>query len=620
MTADGTTIGAGPGESGIGKAAAGVDREPGRAAGGPRPVFLALDGKDLRLWAVTFGAALGAVALVYLAAFLMTPGGYRFSGFLVDSHDAWSYRAWSNFFAQDGLLVDNPYSAYARRPAYFNLDWFVIGKLMRHTGLPFLPLYLAFGAAAGALMYLAILALMRDILPDRAMAWCAYLLAGFGSGLGWIFFLISPDYFGTSILMTDLTQLDGFPLDALLTFPHISFSIFLLVALYLCLYRATTRPEKRWLLAAGGLCLLIGFSHPYQFVTLAAVMVVWYGWMNLKHGRAWTVRWLNLLVPAAGMLPGLAYYAWLTSASPNFAFWKLQNVMETRGWLSVILAFGPMMPFVILGYRGFTPVRRHADRYLMVVAWALVNFALLFSRPLVAFEGRLIQGLIFPMAVLATWGIFGTFSPAGPLAGAAAGEAGRGRRDARPRGARRVRVALAAAAVLLTLSLPDHILVAAKHLMKIREQGAAPVPMGAANEDLNMVDVTLTTNTRMILHRGELEALAFLRRHARYYPLVLSTTDIGLVMPAFAPVRSYLGHVGLTPAHKFKLARVKEFLADDDRSRSLFLGRNKISFVWWGPEEAAMSKKQELNAPYLGKIFDNGLVRIYEVKAEYFHQ
>jgi hypothetical protein len=82
----------------------------GTAADTPR-----LDRRDWIFYGVTCGTALLFLLGVYAAAYLATPDGWVFSGYLHDTHDSHSYEVWSNYYAHQGLRVDNPY-ALTRMP------------------------------------------------------------------------------------------------------------------------------------------------------------------------------------------------------------------------------------------------------------------------------------------------------------------------------------------------------------------------------------------------------------------------------------------------------------------------------------------------------------------------
>ncbi len=552
---------------------------------------LDLDRRDLLFWALTFGLAVLVAVAVYTAAFSLPAGDYRFSGFLLNSHDAWTYPAWARSFAGGGLLADNPWAPARRPPAYFNLVWFAVGKMMRFTGLPFLAVYYAFGLAAGAAMYLFLLALMKAVLRDGPAARCAYLMAGFGSGFGWLVHQASPDFFRGRLLGNDLVNLDGFPFSSFLAFPHLSFSGFLFLAVVLGMYRRAEEGGGGWLALACVAALAMGFAHPYHLVTLSLVAAAWHLALRIRHGRARPPRWRDLLLLGLFMVPGIAYYRALTGWSPNFSFWESQNVTRTLGLRAVVIGFAPFLALALLGLSRFIRARALDDRHLLVVLWLAVNFGLNFSYPLVYFEARMSQGLIFPLAALAAWGLFGTAVPA-----------------ARPRRA-------AWAAALLVATVPTHFLWVSEQMGVIRGLGSHPVPDGIAREGDDVGRLTRSINTGIVLHREQIEAMEFLG-NARGTPLVLSSGGIGLVLPAFAPVKAYLGHSGLTPDYDRKRRTYARFFywpRTTGAERRAILAGEGIDYVWFGPEELSGGKFDPVTEPCLRMVFRNGLYRIYRI-------
>ncbi len=563
-----------------------------------------LDRRDWVFWGATFGAALLAAVLFYTAAFNRPPADYSFSGFPVNSHDCWAYRALANYYSGEGCLVDNPYAAFRRPPIYFNLVWFTIGKLMRYTGLPFLVIYFAFGVLAGGAMYLLLLALMRALSEERMTAWIAYLLAGFGSGLSWMVFLFWPNALNGRFRAGYFPYLESFPVNAFLFLPHVSFAFALLIAVYLCFHRAATGGGRRWAVAGGAVLLVMGFSHPYHYLTVAAVLGCWYVVMNVRQGREWLGRWGDLAIAALCMLPAAAYFLLVVFRSQNFYHWQLQKVL-LPGWPHMLISMGPLLLFAPLGLRGLWPPRQASSGLLLTVTWALVNPLLLMTRGLIPFEARLVLGLALPLALLAAKGISWGVRFAGGIAAGAMGA---------PR--RRIAAGAVIAAILLAGMLPNQWLVVGEQLTIIGRLGADGYPNTGSNPRLLIGDFSSTINTKITLHRDELEALRFLGDNYRDYPLVLSTREIGLVFPAFARVRSYIGHFVFTYPFNYKMAFYWRFFAEPDDDRRLALLKREardVSLVWWGPIETLQARFNPDETPWLSKVFENGLVRIYRV-------
>jgi hypothetical protein len=113
----------------------------------------------------------------------------------------------------------------------------------------------------------------------------------------------------------------------------------------------------------------------------------------------------------------------------------------------------------------------------------------------------------------------------------------------------------------------------------------------------------------------EIEAMAYLNREARDFPLILSYMDSGLVLPAFAPVRAVVGHVTNVKDNTEKVHAAAFFFspAADDATRRNTLARYNVDYVWWGKDEDRRGGRRPGERPYLHPVFDNGAVRIYRV-------
>ncbi len=578
---------------------------------------LDLDRSDLKLLALTFGLALLAAAVIYAYAFALPPDPYAFSGFLLNSPDGWSYRAAARAFAGDGWLIGNPYDAARRPPDYLNPVWLAVGKAMALTGLDFLPLYYLAGIVSGALMYIFLLALMKAMFRDRAMAWCAYLLAGFGSGFGWMVSLVSEDFFDGLMRSNDFLHPEAFPFAAFLSFPHVAFAYFLFLAAVLGMYRSATGGGRGWLAAACLAVLVLGFSRPHLLVTLALVAAAWHLVMRFKHGRAWRPRWKGATLLCLGMVPGAVYGLTLFRISPELALWGPTDVLRTVGWKAVVVGFAPMLFTAMLAFRGILPLHSLSDRYLLAAVWFLVNFCLVFSYPLLPFEARMNEGLVFPLAILGAWGFFGSVLPAFRRGGGGPGtdadmleDAGGGT------GAPGVDGRLKWAVGLALLAMPTHFFWIGEQFRMEKALGGYTVPNGIAQENEAMGRLTKTANTDMVLHRSVRQAIDFLAGNVPGEPVVLAASNIGLVLPALAPVKPFAGHQGLTPDIERKLKVYAQFYYWEKTSvaeRRDILLREGIDLIWFGPEEYTNYRFDPVSAPYLVKIFQNDLIRIYRV-------
>jgi hypothetical protein len=535
---------------------------------------------DVKWWLAAWGGVVLLAATVYLAAWRAPLPGYRFCGFLLNSDDAWGYQAFARAFARGGLLIDNPWSNRVLPPAFFNLLWFLLGKGMAATGLPFIALYYAAGVVSAGLMYLAILGVMKAFLGDGFAGRTGFLLAGFGGGLGWIVVLLSTTA-AVELRPLDIFHQEGYPLQAALFFPHLALSTAMLAAIMLLLWRGLAQGRRGALRWAGALLIGLGFFHPYHLVTVLTVAGAWSVVRLIRDRGGWLGRLRDFLPLAGGVALPLLYYRWLFTRE-NFAWWAKANEVLTGGVVPVLLGLGALLPLAAIGAWGRDADSAHPpDRRLFLSVWAMAQGALLFAHPLVRFEAKLAEGLILPLAALAVLGATDLASRFPRLLG---GWRGWG-----------------AAALAGMLLLPSHAILVRESLASIGVLRSALLPGNWP--------------WRNSLPARELEAHEFVRRtvpaDAVFLGMVYSN-----ILPAVADVRCFSGKMHITPDEFRKRDETEWFfsspLSDFDRYR--FLRERNIGYLWADPWSmvAFPFRPEEMN--FLERIFDNGTVRVYRVR------
>ncbi len=556
----------------------------------------ALDGRDWRLWAVTFAVIVAAVAGLNAAVILSLPGDRVFSGFLFDSVDGWSYRATANYYRHErGWAVDHPWTTERRPPAYVNLTWLVVGHLMR-LGIPFRVACHLLGLLASGALLTCLLALARRLAPDRATAWCAFLLCSFGSGFGWLVYLWSPDFMGKKFRIIDLFQNDAFPVMTWWNSPHLIISWLLLAGIYLCIHKAFGGEGRHWSAVSGALALVMGFLHPFHLVTILPVLGLWWVILVIRHGRSRLPLGGHLVPLAAAALPGILYFKLILSRAPNFAHvWQARNFNPPEGALPILGGFGLILllaPFAGL-YRDNREDGRTSDTTLLLVTWTAVQLTLRMLPPFppLTFTSRLGEGLLIPLSILAARGFLGirrrilSLRP-GPGEGSGAGGP---------------RVPWAWILPLVAVTIPSAIFLASYQYKEITLQRAT---------------LLFTTDIKSSLSRKEVEAMAFLDSAAgKDFPLVMGSLSGSLALPGMARVRSFMGPLSSIKDADTKRRMFMIFYGPTGGPETLkwLLSFHQFDFVWWGPEDDWLGGRRPSGLPFMRAIFHNGEVTIYRV-------
>ncbi len=530
----------------------------------------ALSREDIRWWAAALVALLLASIGLHARAFSLAPEGWTFSGFLLNSLDPWTYKAFSRSYAEGGLLIDNPFAATPARPALFHLLWFLIGKLQALFHIPFLPVYYLLGAVATGMMCLAILYFVREFLQGFR-AHLAFLLACTAGGAGWLVALLSPDT-AAALKPIDLFNHEGFPATSALFFPHFTLSIATLVTALLWFHRGLARGRRGWAYGSALLTLVLGFFHPYHLVTVAAVTTAWVMTAQARAGRRMYRGWADLgLIALASAIP-VFYFLWVFS-HPNWSPWEAANVVRT-GFTGSVLGLGPILLLAACGLMR-SGLRDAFTRFRAPVVWGAVGLALLIPNPVVKFNAKLVEGLVVPLAILGV----GAF-PDGMLRGL------RGR--------------ICAVAATLATMLPSTVFLAVVALRVVGGNVASFMPQNWPQGCL--------------VYDEDAAVMARLGGLSLEGALVMVPAETGMLLPAYAGVRVYFSHPSCTPDYtkRWETARMIYGGRLSTAERHAVLRRLGVTHLWSSTQWA--DTFDPASDPYLAPAMVAGGTGLWRVR------
>jgi hypothetical protein len=270
-------------------------------------------------------------------------------------------------------------------------------------------------------------------------------------------------------------------------------------------------------------------------------------------------------------LPLVLYTSLAFRSDPILAQWQRQNLILSPNPVHYLAAWGlwfaPAAIGVIVWLRAGW--RKRPSLLFLVVWLAVVPFLLYAPYNL---QRRFAEGAQLPLVCLAVWAL-------------TAGLARAGRRPLR-------RAATISVTVLSLLSTP---LILA---------GGAGVAANRAQP--------------VYLPRDEIEAFRWVGLNAPPGAAVLSSFRVGNALPAYAPVRVYLGHGPETAFADRKQEEVEAFFSaggDDDFRRSL-LRRAEIEYVIQPASDLPANQFDLATAPYLRLQASFGEYTIYRVIGE----
>jgi hypothetical protein len=113
------------------------------------------------------------------------------------------------------------------------------------------------------------------------------------------------------------------------------------------------------------------------------------------------------------------------------------------------------------------------------------------------------------------------------------------------------------------------------------------------------------------------QAMQWLSTHHRAEDRALSAPQAGLLLPAFAGVPVYVGHYSETLNYFDKIRAVGQVLQPGlaDSTVEAFFFQNRLTLLYWGPDEAHATGFDPRAHAYLEPIYEHGTVAIYRLVA-----
>ncbi|MBN2048684.1 MAG: hypothetical protein JW750_12635 [Anaerolineaceae bacterium] len=488
--------------------------------------------------------------LPILFGYLAAGADHHFSGFLFNPIDNHSYLAKMRQGYEGSWRFTLPYSAEAGEGVFLFVFYLFWGHAARWFGLS-LPLTYALARllAVGFLLY-ALRRFNHAIFPDSArQRLFAFALAALGSGLGWLFFLFLP------AMPSDFWVAEAYPFLSSYANPHFPFGL----ALVLLLLTPDPFHWKDWRTGALHfmLSVLLGFSAPFNIVVVIVVRGVMLLWQFAARND-WHSALAHLIWIGVGGGSVLLYQYVTILQHPVLSLWNEQNITASPPFYDYLIAFSPALLLAAPGAVWYW--KRAGNRQKILVFWFITCLLLVY----VPFnlQRRFIVGFYVPAACLAVAG----FSAL----------------TVRQTEARRKLSAL----LLVGLSVLTNLVVLASGL--IAAQSRAP---------------------QVYLTADEFTAVEWLADHAAEGDLVLSSEEIGNIIPAYSRARVVVGHPFETVNAESETAFVTDFYSGRLPLSNLI--ERGVTLVFYGPREQALGPAPLIEN--LVPVFQSDTVQIFSI-------
>jgi hypothetical protein len=534
-------------------------------------------------WVVGWMAAiLFLTTIPYLLGWMVSiQTGQTFGGFVIGVVDGNSYLAKMAEGARGAWLFKSAYTSEPHDGALLFFLYILLGKVAAlipgaAVGLPLRMIWvyhvarLAFSALLLCTIY-RFLSYILDSISERRLAW---LIVAGGGGLGWMLVVTGQtDWLGSMPL--DFILPEGFTFLAIFALPHIALARALLLEGLLLWLRISDTGRRRPVIP-GLLWFAMALIVPFYPLVIALVLAGTLALRALSERNRDMHHDLRQLVAQtawAGVLPGavVVYTAWIFLTNPVMKGWSEQNLVLSPNPLHYLVAYGLSGLFAVLAAVWIVRQIRsgtssHAQHLLL--AWAVVIPLFLYAP--FNLQRRMIESYQVPLSALAAIGIA---------------------RLVWPRLRSHLRRPQLAAGLLGALYVTTPVLLVA----------------GAIT--------TVATPAEPVFHpTGEMTLAEWLVGNASDESIVLCDQSTGNFLPAWAPVRAYLGHGSETVNLVLKQAAVERFFGTaSDTWHQELLETNGVDFVVYGPRERLLGSFDPTKAGYLARVFSSGDWDLYEV-------
>ncbi len=552
--------------------------------------------------AIFVAAILAITTVPYLYAYATQPAGWRYMGVMVNVPDHVQYFSWYWDYTRANLAIDR-LTPEPNAPVFFNLLWWMLGRLGGLLGVDYATMFQALRVVATTAFLILLYRLCAWYLPDLWQRRTAYLTAVLAGGFGWVLIGLreivnlpqliwgTPDYPLQVSLLTFTFEPNTFY--SILSTPHLVGAALYMLAFDLVVRGERSGPWKAAILA-GLWTQFMGWQHGYDLFLVWGILAA-YGLLKVVRDRAipWRLVWMGVIVVGLSTPPGL-YSFLLTRLDPIWSqvLGQFGNafVYSPPPW-TVWVLMGPSF-LLALAHQiraGLFKVRGLDDKALFLKAWFWANFALLYLPT--DYQIKMLNGWQVPTAILATQFVFETVVP-----------------WLRRRSAVLQSWAPRLAAVgLIALVVPTNLYLFAWRFIDL---GRHTYPY--------------------YLREDEVRALDWLKANGSGDDVVLASLAVGQYVPALSGERAVLAHWAQTVDYFTKREEVTAFYAGQASPdvQHTILAKYNVRYVIVGPVELgpqpADPAPTTVGDPTIGQtdwlalglepVFQSGTVTVYQVR------
>jgi len=372
-----------------------------------------IEKKEWVFVAVITSVILVITSLPYVFAQVTAPDEKEFMGFIINTSDHAQYLSWYKAFQSDNL-INNRQTSEANPKVFFNLLWWSLAQFGKIFGLNYRVVYQIFRWLAGAFFLFTTYGFSALFLNSKFQRRFAFLVIGFGAGLGWILVAIKIIFGQPDVIFPlDVYIAEGNAFLCILGYPHFAEAAGLILLVIGTLLVGEQRGQLRYAGIAGLLALFLGLQHTYDLLIVWIIPIV-YGAVLFLIKRQWPTYWFRaMLIVGIISWPPALYSMLLTHLNPIWEQVLAQFVnagVFTPNPLHMLILMGlPLWSALvtsswwIYGYFKDKDKSIQNGRNLFLVVWLFTGWALTYIPT--DFQVHMISSWQIPIGLISVIGI-----------------------------------------------------------------------------------------------------------------------------------------------------------------------------------------------------------------------
>jgi hypothetical protein len=497
--------------------------------------------------------------------------GYEYTGFIFGVEDGNSYIAKMLSGANSEWLFKTPYSAYEQNGFIAFLPYIILGKLSsqpaQHEQL--VAIFHLFRCAAGFILIISLYKFASFFVESAYLRRIVVVIASVGGGFGWLS-VFGAEKLWESGLPLEFYSPESFGFLAIYGLPHLAVAEALLLW-GICEYldRKDSIRNHLGTMKGGVLWFLLGFFQPLTIVVgwavLFAHLIILLFQQAIIKIKDEELDWRSpksFFIRALWMIgissPWVIYNLYAFSADKFLKGWIAQNIILSPKPVEYLLAYGFMIPFLIVGM--FYVMKQPTWHRTLLLGWII----------------------IFPLLVYAPYNL-----------------------------QRRLSVGIWVVISILSVISFDHQVGSRKWVIRsLYFTLISTLVIVAAG-------IILVSNPLppLFLEESERNAFDYLASVNAPGEVVIASYQTSNPLPAWVPVRTVIGH----GPESVNLENLQEEIGlfystnGNDQERLALIDEFEVKYVFWGPHEKVLGEWDPSEADYLDLIYDQDDHKIFQV-------